>query len=100
MVIALVVAALSQKRAHSAALAIVAVHLHFLCDLFGSRSSSPEDIWPIYYLAPFSLHPQWSNHRQALDLSLGADAAIEAFDQIDRFRNAVERRAGNFEAGS
>lgn len=59
LLIALVVAALSRNRARSAALAFAAVHLHLLCDLLGSRGSSPEDIWPIYYLAPFSLQPQW-----------------------------------------
>ncbi len=30
------------------------MHLHFLCDILGSRGTTPEDIWPIRYLAPFS----------------------------------------------
>ena len=30
------------------------VHLHLLCDLIGSRGPYPSDIWPIYYLSPFS----------------------------------------------
>ena len=58
--IAFVVAALARRRALSASLAFVAVHLHFICDLLGSRGSTAEDIWPIYYLAPFSLQPEWS----------------------------------------
>jgi inner membrane protein len=34
---------------------LVAVHLHFLCDVLGSRGATAEDIWGIYYFAPFSL---------------------------------------------
>jgi hypothetical protein len=32
----------------------IAVHLHMLFDLLGSRGPSRLDIWPISYLAPFS----------------------------------------------
>jgi membrane-bound metal-dependent hydrolase YbcI (DUF457 family) len=32
----------------------LAVHLHLLCDLVGSRGPSPDDLWPLHYLAPFS----------------------------------------------
>ena len=35
-----------------------AVHLHYLCDLVGSRGPSADDIWPLKYLAPFS--DQWT----------------------------------------
>ena len=38
--------------------AFVAVHLHFLCDILGSRGSGAEDLWGIWYLAPFSLTPE------------------------------------------
>ena len=34
--------------------ALVAVHLHFVCDLLGSRGNRPEDLWGIAYLSPFS----------------------------------------------
>jgi len=34
-----------------------AVHLHLLCDLLGSRGPTTEDVWPIWYLAPFSDKP-------------------------------------------
>lgn len=35
-------------------LGFVAVHLHLVCDLLGSRGPGLDDIWPIAYLAPFS----------------------------------------------
>jgi hypothetical protein len=35
-------------------LAILMVHLHMLCDLAGSRGPSAVDLWPIYYLGPFT----------------------------------------------
>lgn len=59
LVTALVGLSARDKR-RSAALAFVAVHLHFLCDLLGSRGSGADDIWPIYYLAPFTTWPAWS----------------------------------------
>ena len=37
--------------------AFVAVHLHLLCDIAGSRGPDPGDIWPVWYLAPFSEKP-------------------------------------------
>ena len=57
LVIAAVCAALATRgqRAWVALWAFVAVHLHFLCDVLGSRGSGAEDLWGIYYLAPFSL---------------------------------------------
>jgi hypothetical protein len=33
---------------------VVAVHLHLMCDLLGSRGPAEDDIWPINYLSPFS----------------------------------------------
>ena len=60
IVIALVVAATARNRWRAAALAFVAVHLHFLCDLLGSRGTTTEDLWPIRYFAPFSMQPVWS----------------------------------------
>jgi hypothetical protein len=40
-------------------LTLVLVHLHFLCDLLGSRGPTPDDIWPLFYLGPFSKEPMW-----------------------------------------
>jgi inner membrane protein len=34
--------------------AFISVHLHFLCDLLGSRGNSADDLWTIGYLSPFS----------------------------------------------
>jgi hypothetical protein len=62
LVIAVGVAAFARRKRAVLLLAFVAVHLHFLCDIVGSRGSTPLDIWPIYYLGPFSLTPEiaWS----------------------------------------
>ncbi len=35
-------------------LAFLTFHLHLLMDLAASRGSNPLDIWPVYYLSPFS----------------------------------------------
>jgi inner membrane protein len=51
---AAVAAAVCRRRLLAAAGAFLAVHLHLLCDLAGSRGPSPGDVWPIHYLAPFS----------------------------------------------
>jgi len=61
LVIAAVCAALGARghRAMVALCAFVAVHLHFLCDILGSRGSGAEDLWGIWYLAPFSLTPEF-----------------------------------------
>ena len=42
------------EKRKTALLALMTFHLHLLMDLAGSRGSSPYDIWPIPYLAPFS----------------------------------------------
>jgi len=55
--IALLAAALGTRRLRVAIGAFVAVHLHLLCDLVGSRGSTPEDLWPIHYLMPVSASP-------------------------------------------
>ena len=39
-------------------LALLVFHVHLLCDLLGSRGPSPSDLWPIYYLGPFSRNRQ------------------------------------------
>jgi hypothetical protein len=40
-------------------LALLVFHLHLLCDLVGSRGPGAGDLWPIYYLGPFSRNPTW-----------------------------------------
>ena len=34
--------------------AFISVHFHFACDLLGSRGDTADDIWGIYYFAPFT----------------------------------------------
>lgn len=45
------------NRALTASLAFLAVHLHFLCDIAGSRGPDGYE-WPIPYLYPFSRQPE------------------------------------------
>jgi hypothetical protein len=54
LVFSAVVFACAHHRVRAAIAAFVSVHLHFACDLLGSRGGDPEDIWPIPYLSPFS----------------------------------------------
>jgi hypothetical protein len=49
----------ARRRGRVAVLALLAFHLHLLCDLIGSRGPDPSDKWPIFYLAPLSQHPMW-----------------------------------------
>jgi hypothetical protein len=49
-----VAAVVCRRRLLAASGVFLAVHLHLLCDLAGSRGPSPGDVWPIHYLAPFS----------------------------------------------
>jgi membrane-bound metal-dependent hydrolase YbcI (DUF457 family) len=50
----------SIDRVKTTLLVLVSFHLHLLMDILGSRGSSPIDIWPIPYLAPFAMQPAWS----------------------------------------
>jgi len=54
LLISLFAAANARQRFRVAAFAFMAFHLHLLCDLFGARGSTAEDIWPIYYFSPIS----------------------------------------------
>ncbi len=54
VIIAAVAGALGVRRFRVASWAFISVHLHFLCDLLGSRGTSAEDMWGIYYFAPFT----------------------------------------------
>jgi membrane-bound metal-dependent hydrolase YbcI (DUF457 family) len=54
ILIGAIAGALGARRYEAAVWAFASVHLHFLCDLLGSRGNDPGDIWGIWYLAPFS----------------------------------------------
>jgi hypothetical protein len=60
-----VAAAVCRRRVLAATGAFLAVHVHLLCDLVGSRGPSAGEIWPIRYLAPFSdaLTVSWQGQR-------------------------------------
>jgi len=62
LVISALVASLATSRARAALCAFIAVHLHFLCDILGSRGKDPEDIWGIAYFSPLADNPmfEWS----------------------------------------
>jgi len=54
LTIAAVAGVLGVRRFWVACCAFISVHLHFLCDLLGSRGTTAEDLWGIYYFAPFT----------------------------------------------
>ncbi len=61
-------AAFAQRKWRVLGLAFLVFHLHLLCDFVGSRGPTPDDIWPIFYLGPFSQTPMWYwKHQWALD---------------------------------
>ena len=55
---------LARRRGRVALLCLVTFHLHLFCDLAGSRGPGPEDLWPIYYLGPFTHKWVWLWHGQ------------------------------------
>jgi len=59
LVISAILTCFAQRRWRVALLALLVFHLHLLCDWVGSRGPAPTDLWPIYYLAPFSKSPMW-----------------------------------------
>ena len=52
-------AAFARQKWCVALLCLVTFPLHLLCDLVGSRGPTLDDIWPIFYLGPFSKEPMW-----------------------------------------
>jgi hypothetical protein len=58
-VTAILFATFARRHWRVAILCLVVFHLHLLCDLVGSRGPAPEDLWPIYYLGPFTHDPMW-----------------------------------------
>jgi inner membrane protein len=64
LALALVLALAGRRHIRVALLALAVFHLHLLCDLVGSRGPSPDDLWPIHYLAPWHNYPMWVWHGQ------------------------------------
>lgn len=60
LLIAALAGLLGRRRLWTAAGAFASVHLHFLCDLIGSRGTTAEDIWGIYYFAPLTTRWEWA----------------------------------------
>jgi hypothetical protein len=54
----------ARRRWRVLLLALMVFHLHLLCDLVGARGPTPYDLWPIYYLGPFSRHWTFVWHGQ------------------------------------
>lgn len=52
--LAFVLACFARARWRVFLMALIVFHLHLICDLAGSRGDGPGDIWPIYYLGPFT----------------------------------------------
>lgn len=59
LVITAALVCFARRRGRVAILALLAYHLHLLCDYAGSRGPDPGDKWPIFYLAPLKLHSSW-----------------------------------------
>ena len=68
VLIAGLVTVFSRRRMATFLWSLLAVHVHLLCDLVGSRGPAAGDLWPIGYLQPFSsqLTLVWS-HQWPLD---------------------------------
>lgn len=49
----------ARSRWRVALLCLTVFHLHLLCDFVGSRGPDPVDLWPIFYLGPFSKEWMW-----------------------------------------
>jgi len=49
----------ARQKLRVALLCLAVFHLHLLCDFIGSRGPSAVDLWPIFYLGPFTKDPMW-----------------------------------------
>lgn len=54
LALAVSVAALARNRPRVFGMALITTHLHLLFDFVGSRGPTPDEVWPIWYAAPFS----------------------------------------------
>jgi hypothetical protein len=68
LVCSILMALLARQRWRVLWLSFLTYHLHFLCDLVGSRGPDKTDIWPIFYFGPLSQRPMlfW-RHQWRLD---------------------------------
>lgn len=73
VLISIILCGFARRRALTFAGCMIAVHVHFLCDVLGSRGPNPGDIWPISYLAPIS---------DALTVSWSGQWAINAWPNV------------------
>jgi hypothetical protein len=92
----------ARRRGRVAILALLAYHLHLLCDLIGSRGPDPSDKWPIFYLAPFSQNPMWiwkwqwplfGWQNSVISVALFAWATALAIRRGDSYIGVFNRRA-------
>jgi hypothetical protein len=97
-------ACFARHRGRVALLTLITFHLHLLCDLVGSRGPSPTDLWPIFYLGPFSTHPMWIWHgqwrldgwqNQIITVALVFGTLTYNSTLIDEMRNVRNRIAHN-----
>jgi hypothetical protein len=56
VLIAGVLTCFARQRGRVLLMCLLVFHLHLLCDIVGSRGPDRGDLWPIYYLGPFSHH--------------------------------------------
>ncbi|HTL59099.1 MAG TPA: metal-dependent hydrolase [Candidatus Limnocylindrales bacterium] len=49
----------AHRKWRVAVLSLLVFHLHLFCDLIGSRGPDPVDLWPIFYVGPFSKESMW-----------------------------------------
>jgi inner membrane protein len=59
ILITLLLACFAHRKWRVALLALLVFHLHLLCDLVGSRGPDPVDLWPLFYLGPFTKESMW-----------------------------------------
>ena len=59
LVIATLLAGFARHRWRVWLLALLVFHVHLLCDIIGSRGPEPFDLWPLFYLGPFSKNVMW-----------------------------------------
>lgn len=64
LLLAVGLAAFARRPLRVGLTALVVFHLHLACDLVGSRGPDPIDLWPIFYLGPWTKDPMWLWHGQ------------------------------------
>jgi len=102
VVVTMALVCFARRPGRVVVLALLAFHLHLLCDYVGSRGPDPGDKWPIYYLAPLSEHPMWICKWQwplfgwqngVISIALFVWALALAIQRGDSFIGVFSRRA-------